>query len=73
MILFRGEGPGLFAEALEEARRNPASERQWYLSVIGTMAGSGVVETCEIAGLEWCEVDFPADLTGARALVAGWE
>ena len=38
MILFRGQGPRMFHDALERALRDPSSQGKWYLSVIDEMA-----------------------------------
>lgn len=72
MILFRGEGPQLFAVALDQAKRNPQPHHRWYLSVIDDLAKTGSVETRSIKGLEWCEVDYPLDLKWARQMISGW-
>jgi len=72
MLLFRGTGPKLYRCALEDAMREASGLRQWYLSVINTLAKQVSVMTQPVDGIEWCEVDFPADLQQARHLVAGW-
>lgn len=72
MLLFRGEGPALFRAAVERALRAPCALKQWYLSVIDTMAQSRLVWTLSIHGLRWVEVDCSADLDEAAKLVAGW-
>ncbi len=72
MLLFRGEGPALFLAAVEKALRNPQALKQWYLSVIDEMARLGLVWTQSIQGLQWVEVDCPADLDQADKLVAKW-
>lgn len=72
MILFRGDGGAAFAAALEQAMQDEAALRMWYLSVIARLAGTMDVETCLIAGHDWCEVDYPADLERAEAMVAAW-
>ncbi|MDX9786693.1 MAG: phosphocholine cytidylyltransferase family protein [Desulfobacterales bacterium] len=69
MILFRGQGPGLFRYALEKALDNPTALHQWYLSVIGEMAREMPVSTCLINGLKWCEIDYPSDLKQADSVV----
>lgn len=73
LLLFRGDGPQLFARALEAAREGAGTVGRWYLSVIGTMAKSDLVRTCSIAGLEWCEVDYPLDLVRARQMIRRWQ
>ncbi len=72
MIAFRGEGPGMFRRALEEAMLEPDALRRWYLSVIGALARDVNVQTASIEEHEWCEVDVPLDLQHARNMVARW-
>ncbi len=72
MMTFRGDGPRLFREILERALRNPQALKQWYLSPIDELANRGAVWTQSIQGLEWTEVDCPADLERAARQVAGW-
>jgi choline kinase len=69
MILFRGNGPVMFRKAVERSLQNPAAIKQWYLSVIAGMAQSIPVWTISANGLQWCEVDFPADLKRAQQVV----
>lgn len=73
MLLFRGHGGGVFAAGLEAALRQPDGLRRWYLSVIHTLARTGAVQVASIEGLSWGEVDYPADLARAEALVRSWE
>ena len=70
MILFRDRGPGLFRDALEKALRDPSSQTKWYLSVIDELAQKMPVWTCSVTGLQWCEVDYPADLKLAEDVVS---
>ena len=70
MILFRGRGPRLFRTGLETALQSSASQRKWYLSVIDEMARSIPVWTCSMKGLQWCEVDYYADLKQAEKVVS---
>ncbi len=72
LMSFRGQGPALFRAALEAAMRSPQGLKQWYLSVIGELAGEGRVWTCSIQGLDWAEVDYPLDLARAAKMVASW-
>jgi choline kinase len=69
IILFRGQGPGLFRAALEEAMHHPSAHKKWYLSVIQKMSQSIPVWTHAVNGLNWCEVDYPADLKSAEKVV----
>lgn len=70
MILFRGEGPMIFRQGLEQAVEAPQASHRWYLSVIDAIASKKEILTCSIAGLRWCEVDCPADLKEADRIVA---
>jgi choline kinase len=70
MILFRGQGPKMFRDALERTLRTPSAQRKWYLSVIDEMARSMPVWTCSMKGLRWCEVDYHADLKLAEKVVS---
>jgi len=72
MMLFRGRGPALFTDELERMMRTPEGLETWYTSVIHTLAQAGHVGSVSIEGLEWGEIDFPADLQRARSLVHGW-
>lgn len=69
MLLFRGEGPELFRQAVEDVMRHPAALKRWYLSVIDELARKTPVWTCCIEGLLWGEVDCPADLKHAAKVV----
>jgi L-glutamine-phosphate cytidylyltransferase len=69
MIMFRDQGPMMFREAIQTALRDPTSQTKWYLSVIDEMAHRIPVWTCSINGLQWCEVDYQADLLQAEKVV----
>lgn len=69
LILFHGEGPALFREAIERALRRPDAMHAWYLSVIDEMADCGQVWTLAIQGLKWAEVDSPGDIARAQGVV----
>ncbi len=71
MLLFRGVGAALFQKTIEQVLRTPEGTRRWYLSVINELAQTTPVATCCIAGSAWAEVDFPADLKHAEAVVKG--
>ncbi len=70
MIMFRDQGPMLFRDAMEKALRDPAAQKKYYLSVIGDLARKFSVWTCSVNDLQWCEVDFKADLEQAERVVA---
>jgi hypothetical protein len=44
----------------------------WYLSAIDQLASEGIVGTCPIDGLSWCEVDDAADFAAAGDVVVQW-
>ena len=70
MLLFRGTGPMLFRNGLENARADESCTRRWFLSVIDQIAGEETVLACPIRGLAWCEIDYPVDLKQADRIVA---
>ncbi len=70
--LFRGAAVPAYVGELELAMRDPAGLKQWFPSAVGSLAKKIEIGTVEITGSQWCEVDFPVDLQGARHLVAGW-
>lgn len=69
---FMGEGRAAFADMVESMLRTPEGPAQFYLRAIDRLAATGIVSVECIHGLEWAEVDFPADLDAARALTARW-
>jgi choline kinase len=73
MLLFRDEGPTRFVAALEAAMESEAALKHWFLSVIAAMAGAMTVETANIHGLDWCEIDFPHDVGIARKMITRWQ
>ncbi|MEO8559409.1 MAG: phosphocholine cytidylyltransferase family protein [Rhodospirillales bacterium] len=72
MLLFRGDGPKLFRDAVEATMRTPDGAKIWYLQVIHTLAQRQAIATADICGLAWGEVDFPPDLDQVREMVATW-
>lgn len=72
LLLFRGEGPRAFADAVDRAMRSAEGLKWWYLRVIGQLGGRGIVQTLSIEGLEWGEMDYPQDLERLQALSDGW-
>lgn len=73
LLAFRGDGPAMFADAVQRVMESPDGTRVWYLSVIDGLAQAGTpVGTVSIEGEEWQEVDYPADLDAAQALTATW-
>jgi choline kinase len=73
MMHFQAGGGPLFRSALEQSMRRPEALQMWYLSIIDHLAGTtGQVFAQSIEGLGWTELDFPADLRAAQALVEPW-
>ncbi len=66
LMLFRGAGVTAFRTALEGAIRGPEALKLWYLSVINGLADSMRIETANITGMWWGEIDSPEDLTEVR-------
>lgn len=66
-------GAAAFTAELERTLRTREGTGLWYLSAIHSLAGSGMdVRVASIEGLDWGELDFPADLERCRTLAAGW-
>jgi choline kinase len=73
LMVFQGEGPRIFRDALEAAIREPSGLRAWYLSVVNRIAWRARVATAPITGLWWGELDTPDDLEHVRAAFASME
>ena len=72
-LRFSADGAKLFVTEIERTMRTPAGPRLWYLSAIHALASAGVdVRVASIEGLQWSELDFPADLVRCRSIAAGW-
>lgn len=75
-LAFRGEGAGLFRDAVRAAMRTPEGVQHWYLKVIDSLAATGKVGTLSIADLgagpHWAEVDFLNDIEVATLLTDSW-
>ncbi len=69
---FCGEGGRRYVEILDSAVHDPAGLKQWFPYAVGLLAKKIDVQTVAMDGVQWGEVDFPADLTAARQMVAGW-
>ena len=52
--------------------RTPEGPSQFYLRAIDRLADTGIVAAAPVDGLDWAEVDFPADLDIARRLTDRW-
>lgn len=72
-LRFSAAGAASFVAELERTMRTREGVGLWYLSAIHRLAGAGVDVRCaSIEGLQWAELDFPADLVQCRALAQGW-
>jgi choline kinase len=72
-LRFDAAGGAQFVAEVERSMRVPAGLRRWYLSAINDLAGAGVdVRVVSIEGLQWGEIDYPADLARCRTIAAGW-
>ncbi|UZW53777.1 phosphocholine cytidylyltransferase family protein [Sphingobium sp. JS3065] len=72
MLAFRGEGPAIFRNQIDQMMRTPEGVERWYLRAIDIIAKGNRVGTVSIEGLDWQEVDFPQDVEAAKALTARW-
>lgn len=72
-LRFDTDGAALFVAELERTMRTPEGPGLWYLSAINRLAAAGAdVRVVSIEGLQWGELDFPADLTHVREMAGGW-
>lgn len=71
-IAYRGDGAARFRRDVERVMRTAEGTNVWYLKVVHALAQRERVETLDISGEAWGEVDFPDDVGRARALTAGW-
>jgi choline kinase len=69
---FTGEGRDAFRDMFEQMMRTPEGTSQFYLRAIDRLADTGIVHAARICGLEWAEVDYPADLDAARRMTDRW-
>jgi choline kinase len=72
MSRYIGEGRAAFVEAIDQMLRTPEGPSQFYLRAIDRLADTGIVAAARVDGLDWTEVDFPADLEIARRLTDRW-
>lgn len=74
MLRFMGAGTKIFRDELERLMREPSGTKSWYLSAIDGLAKSGVhVETTNIKGATWAELDTPEDYEICRTLFGDHE
>lgn len=72
-LRFSAVGAAKFRALVEQALQRPEGLKRWYLSAIDEAARSGVdVRVESIEGLQWGEMDFPADVANLTKLSAAW-
>lgn len=72
MMVFNQNGAKAFTDKLEVMMDKADALKLWYLSAIDQLASEGIVGTCSINGLSWCEVDDAADFAAAADVVVQW-
>jgi len=70
MMCFRGKGPTVFRDTLDDMVRSPDSLRSYYLAVIDRIAATGRVRSVPIRGDWWAEIDTVGDLMQVRAALS---
>jgi choline kinase len=73
MSLYRGAGPRLLGDALQEVAGEPGADRRWYLSAVDRLARRGLVHAESVDDLGWVEIDYLHDLAPAVALTSRWD
>lgn len=72
-LRYSSRGAAAFVAEIERTMRTPEGTSFWYLSAIHRLAAAGTdVRVASIEGLEWAELDFPADLERCRQIAASW-
>jgi choline kinase len=70
-LRFSTAGAARFVAEIERTMRTLEGTSLWYLSAIHRLANSGTdVRVASIEGLQWGELDFPADLVRCRTIAA---
>jgi choline kinase len=73
-LRYSARGAAAFVAEIERTMRTLEGTSLWYLSAIHRLANAGTnVRTVSIEGLDWAELDFPADLEECRRIAAAWE
>ena len=72
-LKFSAAGAKSFVAGLERAVRQPDGLKRWYLSVIDELSREpGLVRIRSIEGLDWAEMDFPADVERNVEMTERW-
>lgn len=74
MLRFMGDGPDLFRRQLKNLMHKPEGTESWFLKAIHDLAQSGQpVDTINIKGSSWAELDTPEDYELCRDLFGSSE
>lgn len=74
MLRFMGEGPQIFCDELRRLMRSEGGTKSWFLSAIDGLAKSGQqIDTINIKGSTWAELDTPEDYEICRRLFGNSE
>jgi choline kinase len=73
-LRFGSRGAAAFVAEIEGEMRTVEGTGLWYLSAIHKLANAGIdVKVASIEGLDWAELDFPADLARCREIASQWQ
>jgi len=73
-LRYSSKGAATFVAEIERTMRTLEGTSLWYLSAIHRLANAGAdVQTASIEGLDWAELDFPADLEDCRQIATAWQ
>lgn len=74
MLRFMNDGPKIFTDELERLMRLEDGTKSWFLSAIHGLAQAGQrIETTNIKGSSWAELDTPEDYEVCRKLFGNSE
>ena len=74
MLRFMGEGPRIFRDELKRLMKIEDGMKSWFLSAIDGLAKSGQqIDTINIKGSTWAELDTPEDYEICRSLFGNSE
>ena len=74
MLRFMNAGPEIFQDELGRLMRTPDGTKSWLLSAIHGLAQSGQhIDTINIKGADWSELDTPEDYEVCRSLFGNSE
>jgi choline kinase len=69
MLRFMGAGPKIFRDELKRLMKTADGTKSWFLSAIHGLAQSGQhIDTINIKGSDWSELDTPEDYEVCRSL-----